>query len=73
MIKIGDWVKLPHWMDYFEVSFITDKEIEIKGKYDYAKYSLNLGFIKKEEAMKIDMQKKHWLVNVHMPAAVRYP
>lgn len=76
-IKVGDFVKLPHWDDYFKVTLVTEKEIEVveEGKY-YTTYSLNIGFIKKEEPVmsavknKIDPSKKYRKVNSHEPVRI---
>ena len=75
--KVGDFVKLPHWDDYFKVTLVTEKEIEVveEGKC-YTTYSLNIGFIKKEEPVmsavknKIDPSKKYRKVNSHEPVRI---
>lgn len=72
--KVGDLVGLPHWTEYFKVSFITETDIELvtEDKY-YATYPLSKGFIKKEETVmkgEIDPSKKYRKVGTHEPVRI---
>ena len=55
-IKIGDWVKMGHWKDFFEVTYATENEITLKtdnGQY-YSSYHKHGNWIikEKDKAMK---------------------
>ena len=50
-IKVGDWVKLGYWKDFFEVTDVTEDEIKLKT--DNAQYYSS--YYKRE---KLDHQRK---------------
>ena len=73
-IKVGDWVKLGYWKDFFEVTDVTEDEITLKtdnGQYYSSYYKRENGIIKeKDKPVKIEMNKKYRCVRTHEPVRV---
>ena len=73
-IKVGDWVKLSYWKDFFEVTDVSTDEITLQndnGQYS-SDYCKNDNWIIKErgQKMKIEMNKKYRRVGTHEPVRV---
>ena len=73
-IKVGDWVKLSYWKDFFEVTDVSTDEITLQndnGQYS-SDYCKNDNWIIKEKGqkMKIEMNKKYRRVGTHEPVRV---
>ena len=50
-IKVGDWVKLIYWKDFFEVTYVTEDEITLKtdnGQYYSSYYKRENWIIKRK-------------------------
>ena len=75
-IKVGDWVKISYWKDFFEVIDVTEDEIILKtgnAQYysSYYKYKYENWIIKeKDKPVKIEMNKKYRRVGTHEPVRV---
>lgn len=70
--KVGDFVKLEGWMDFYEIIDKTDVSIKLKIDLPYTQrwYSFENKFIKKEEAMKLELGGKYRKVGTHEPVRV---
>lgn len=70
--KVGDFVKLESWMDFYEIIDKTDVSIKLKIDLPYTQrwYSFENKFIKKEEAMKLELGGKYRKVGTHEPVRV---
>ena len=73
-IKVGDWVKLGYWKDFFEVTDVTEDEITLKTDNEqyYSSYYKRENWIVKEKdkPVKIEMNKKYRRVGTHEPVRV---
>ena len=71
--KVGDWVKLENWRDFYEVIDTTYCCVKLKIDYSYTDkwYDVNENvFIKKEETMKLEVGGKYRMVGTHEPVRV---
>ena len=74
-IKVGDWVKLDYWKDFFEVTDVAEDEITLKtdnGQSYSSYYRCENRIIKEKEQQlnKIEMNKKYRRVGTHEPVRV---
>ena len=73
-IKVGDWVKISYWKDFFEVIDVTEDEIILKtgNAQSYSSYYNHENWIikEKDKPVKIEMNKKYRRVGTHEPVRV---
>ena len=73
-IKVGDWVKISYWKDFFEVIDVTEDEITLKtgNAQSYSSYYKHENWIikEKDKPLKIEMNKKYRRVGTHEPVRV---
>lgn len=71
--KVGDWVKLENWSDFYEVVDVTDCGIKLKIDCAYTAKWYHVDenvFIKKEETIKLEVGGKYRKVGTHEPVRV---
>lgn len=69
--KVGDWVKLESWMNFYEIIDKTDVSIKLKiDPYTQSWYSFDKLVFKKKEAMKLELGGKYRKVGTHEPVRV---
>ena len=73
-IKVGDWVKLPDWEEFYEVMSVSVYELVYrtsKREFRYQHYKNRTWIIKeKDKPVKIEMNKKYRRVGTHEPVRV---
>ncbi len=73
-IKVGDWVKISYWKDFFEVIDVTEDEITLKtgNAQSYSSYYKHENWIikEKDKPVKIEMNKKYRRWGTHEPVRV---
>ena len=71
--KVGDWVELKNWSDFYEVVDVTGCGIKLKIDCAYTAKWYHVDenvFIKKEETMKLEVGGKYRMVGTHEPVRV---
>ena len=72
-IKVGDWVKLGYWKDFFEVTDVTEDEITLKTDNEqyYSSYYKRENWIVKEKVKLYNPWKPHIIRDGHGTYFVR--
>lgn len=73
--KVGDWVTHKNWDKFYEVIKISACSLCLRLTYEKSEstdvwYNITLGFIKKEETIKLEVGGKYRKVGTHEPVRV---